>query len=267
MMKRFVCSASVPVLLFAAACGGGDSSTPTPAPAPAPGAGTAPAAEKSPAAGTATGNGEIKGSIAFEGEAPKRKKISMGADPICQAAHTEPVFDDSVIVNDNGTLKDVFIYVKAGLAGGAYDVPTEDAIFDQHGCHYAPHVMGVQAGQKIKILNSDSTLHNVHALPTNNPQFNIAMPKFLKEKEVSFENPEVMIRVKCEVHPWMGAWIGVLDHPFFNVSDDTGAFSLSGLPAGDYTIEAWHEKYGQLTQQVSLGDGEVKELNFTFKAN
>lgn len=260
MRKSLVCSASLVGLLFAVACGGDESSAPS---GPSPAAPAAPAAP----AGPVTGTSGVTGSIAFEGEAPKLLKISMGADPICQAAHDGPVYADIVTVNDNDTLRDVFVYVQSGLSGKTYPVPSEEVIFDQSGCQYMPHVLGMQAKQTLKILNSDDTLHNVHALPAKNKQFNYAMPKFLKTKTAIFDNPEVMVRVKCEVHPWMGAWIGVLDHPFFSVSDDTGAFSITGLPAGDYTIEAWHEKYGQVTQQVSLGDDEVKDLSFTFKAN
>lgn len=260
MRKSLVCSASILGLLFVAACGGGDSSSPTPATSSPDTAATA-------SAGPTTGSAGVNGSITFEGEAPKAKKISMGADPICQAEHDGPVFSDVVTVNDNSTLKDVFVYVKSGLEGKAYPTPSEEVILDQAGCQYTPHVLGMQAKQALKILNNDDTLHNVHALPAKNKQFNIAMPKFMKKKEVTFDNAEIMIRVKCEVHPWMGAWIGVLDHPFFSVSDDTGAFSIAGMPAGDYTIEAWHEKYGQLTEQISLTDGEIKELSFNFTAN
>ena len=261
MRKSLVCSASVLGLLFAAACGGGDGGSSAPsrsssAPAAAP-------AATGPTAGTAG----VHGAITFEGEAPKSKKIGMGADPVCQAAHEGPVVSDVVMVNDNGTLKGVFVYVKSGLEGKTYAVPAEEVTLDQEGCQYTPHVLGMQAKQTLKILNSDDTLHNVHALPATNDPFNIAMPKFLKKKEVTFDSPEIMIRVKCEVHPWMGAWIGVTDHPFFSVSDGTGSFSVAGLPAGDYTIEAWHEKYGQLTEQVTLADDEVKELSFGFKAN
>ena len=264
MRMTTACSLSLfTSLLLTAACGGGGSQpggTSQPAPASTP----APPAAAAPAAGS--GNGVISGRVLFEGQAPAQERIQMDADAVCQKAHTSPVYSEVVTVNDNGTLRDVFVYVKAGVQG-SHPTPSETVTFDQKGCHYTPHVFGVMAGQQIKILNSDDTLHNVHALPANSSQFNIAMPKFLKEKVVSFENPEVMVRVKCEVHPWMGAWIGVLNHPFHGVSDSTGAFSLKGLPAGTYTIEAWHEKYGQQTQEVTLAADETKDIAFTFKAN
>ena len=261
MRKPLVCSASLLTMLFAAACGGGGDSTAPSGPSPS----AAPAATV--ASGPTTGTSGVKGSIVFKGEAPEPKAITMSADPVCQKIHSEPVYSELVTVNDNGTLKDVFIYVKAGLEGKSYPVPSGEVVFDQRGCKYTPHVVGMQAKQTLKILNSDDTLHNVHALPANNDQFNYAMPKFMKQKTATFANPEVMVRVKCEVHPWMGAWIGVLSHPFFSVSDEGGTFSIEGLPAGDYTIEAWHEKYGQATEQVSLAEGDVQDLTFTFQAN
>ncbi len=242
------------------ACGGGEPKAPSPAPAAAPSAPAA--APAAPVKGTAS----VTGTVAFQGQAPKAEAISMNADPACQKAHSGTVYGDTVVVNDNGTLRNVFVHVKAGLEGKQYPVPSEPVVVDQMGCRYSPHVLGMMAGQTLKILNSDDTLHNVHALPSKNEQFNIAMPKFMKEKEVTFKTPETMIKVKCEVHPWMSAWIGVLDHPYFSVSGETGAFSLDELPAGTYTVEAWHEKYGTQTQEVTVGDGEAKEIAFTFTA-
>ena len=184
------------------------------------------------------GTAVVKGMVKFDGEAPKARKVRMDADPFCQKAHTSDVTSDEVVVNANGTLQHVFVYVKEGVGGG-YAVPTDPIVLDQTGCTYAPHVQGMMASQTIKILNSDDTLHNIHALPKNNPQFNIAMPKYVKEKERTFETPEVMVAIKCDVHSWMATYVGVLDHPFFGVTGDDGSFDLSKLPAGSYTIEAW----------------------------
>ncbi|MFQ5766905.1 MAG: carboxypeptidase regulatory-like domain-containing protein, partial [Acidobacteriota bacterium] len=227
---------------------------------------SAPSGGAQPAAGSAMGQASITGQIKFEGTPPKRAVIPMNADPVCQKQHGESVQSEEVIVNPNNTLQDVFVYVKSGLEGQSYPVPSEPVVFDQKGCMYDPHVFGIQAGQPLEILNSDDTMHNVHALPNESKQFNKGMPKFLKKWKTTFDKPEVMVRVKCEVHPWMGAWVGVLNHPFFSVSDDHGSFTLKGLPAGTYTIAAWQEKYGTLTQQVSLGPDEVKNIDFTFKA-
>ena len=170
-------------------------------------------------------------------------------------------------MNDNGTLRNVFVYVKTGLEGKSYEVPSEPIVVDQNGCHYNPHVQGMMAGQGIKILNSDDTLHNIHAQPTINKPFNVAMPKYLKEREETFTEPEIMVPIKCDVHSWMSSYVGVVANPFFAVTGKDGAFDLSKLPAGTYTLEAWHEKYGTQTQQVTVGDGESQEISFTFSAS
>ena len=250
-------------MLAAAGCSGGEGGGGAARPAPQPGA-TAPATSGGEAA---TGTAAVKGMVKFEGEAPKAAKIRMDADPFCQKAHSgEAVTSEAVVVNDNGTLGWVFVYVKDGIQG-SYPTPSEPVTLDQNGCTYLPHIFGMQAGQPIKILNSDDTLHNIHALPKNNRQFNIAMPKYVKEKERTFETTEVMVPIKCDVHSWMSTYVGVLDHPYFSVTGKDGAFDISKLPAGTYTLEAWHEKYGTQTQQVTVGDGETQEVSFTFTAS
>lgn len=209
----------------------------------------------------------ISGKIAFEGQAPAPQKMKMDADPNCSVSHPEGVDDDSVIVNANGTLKNVFVYVKEGLSGQTFEAPKEPVKFDQQGCQYTPKVFGVMVKQPIEIINSDGTLHNVHALSKNSPEFNLGMPiKGMKLKK-SFANPEVMVKIKCEVHPWMAAYAGVLDHPFYSVSGDEGTFEIKDLPPGQYVIEAWHEKYGVQTQNVTIAaDGDTQDLPFSFKA-
>ncbi len=211
--------------------------------------------------------GTVSGKIAFEGAAPGRKKIDMNADPVCATKHTTPAQSEAVVVNGNGTLKNVFVYVKKGLEGKKFPVPTTPAVIDQNGCMYSPHVLGVQAGQALKILNSDGTLHNIHPRPKVNQEKNLAMPKFLKEKVITevTAKPEVMIPVKCDVHPWMQSYIGVVDHPFFFVTGDAGTFELKGLPAGKYTVEAWHEICGSQTQEVTVAEGGTASVNFSFK--
>lgn len=209
--------------------------------------------------------GTVSGKIAFEGAAPGRKKLDMNADPVCASKHTQAALSEAVVVNGNGTLKNVFVYVKKGLEGKKFAAPTVPAVLDQNGCMYTPHVFGVQAGQPIKILNSDGTLHNIHPKPKLNREFNLAMPKFLKEKTQTFDKAEVMIPVKCDVHPWMQSYVGVLDHPFFNVTGEAGAFELKGLPAGKYTVEAWHEVCGSQAQEVTVTEGGTASVNFSFK--
>jgi plastocyanin len=268
MMKRNMGVAwlGAVALVVATGCGGGgEDRSARPSRPSSDGSGGGEAAVPA-AGGGATGTASVKGAVNFEGEAPKAKKIRMDADPFCQKAHSGGATSDEVSVNDNGTLQWVFVYVKSG-ASGDYAVPSDPVTIDQSGCTYSPHVLGIRAGQTLKILNSDETLHNIHALPKDNPQFNIAMPKYVKVKEKSFPNPEVMVPVKCDVHSWMATYIGVLDHPFFAVTGADGSFDISGLPAGTYTIEAWHEKFGAQTQEVTVADGEASEISFSFSAS
>jgi len=207
----------------------------------------------------------LSGAIAFEGEAPAVQKIQMGADPSCMLLHPDSINSDNVIVNENGSLKNVFVYVKEGVSG-KFDTPKEAVIFDQVGCLYSPKIFGIQTNQPLEIRNSDNTLHNVHALSKNNPQFNLGMPiKGMKLKK-KFKNHEVMLKIKCEVHPWMAAYAGVLEHPFFAVTGDNGQFQIKDLPAGEYVIEAWHEVFGTQTQSVSIGADADEEIYFQFKS-
>jgi plastocyanin len=253
------------MLYVATGCGGG-ASTPS---ASAPGVVNAAPAPAQPA-GTpaASGSGAtISGKVAFAGTAPKPTPIKMTADPICVKNHVGAAQTETVVVNSNGTLKNVFVYVKSGLTGKTYPVPTEPVVFDQKGCQYLPHVFGIRAGQPLKILNSDGTLHNVHTLPKINTSFNAAMPKHVKELTKKFDKPEQMVKFQCEVHNWMNAWAGVMDNPFFAVTGDDGTYSIKGLPPGTYEIVAWHEKYGMQTQKVTVAGTETKQAEFKFTAS
>ncbi len=219
-------------------------------------AGTAPAA---------TGTAAVQVTVKFAGNAPAAKTIKMDADPICQQQHATAVQSEDVVVNGNGTLKNVFVYVKEGVKG-SYPAPATPVTLEQTGCWYKPHIFGIQTNQPLDIVNDDATLHNINAKPTINVPFNIAQPVKGMKSSKKFAKPEVMVKFKCNVHPWMNAYAGVLGHPFFGVSDDQGAAAISGLPAGTYTLEAWHEVYGAKTQTVTVGDGEKKTVEFTFKA-
>ena len=245
------------LLVMAAACGG--SKTEEPAAPAAPAAGGAAAFD--PATGTAT----VSGKIAFEGTPPAAAQIKMNADPVCMSLHKEPVTSEEVLVAD-GKLQNVFVYVKEGLEKYTFTPPAEAATINQEGCHYMPHVGGMMVNQKLKIINSDSTLHNIHCWAEKNQQFNIGQPVKGMETEKSFANIEVMVHFKCDVHKWMSSYMGVLPHPYHSVSGRDGAFTLKHLPPGDYVIEAWHEKYGTQTQKVTVADKDSKEVNFTFKA-
>jgi len=208
----------------------------------------------------------ISGKIAFEGDAPKAKKLKMDADPQCAAMHGDKAaVSEEVVVNANGTLKNVFVYVKSGVTG-TFEAPKTPVTIDQHGCTYTPHVFGMQVKQLLLIKNSDDTLHNIHALPNANKEFNKGQPAGSAELKTTFTQRDVMVKFKCDVHPWMTSYVGVLEHPFFAVSGDDGTFSIKNLPAGDYEVEAWHEKFGTKTAKVKVGAGEAKTSDFSFKA-
>ncbi|GIV60148.1 carboxypeptidase regulatory-like domain-containing protein [Rhodocaloribacter litoris] len=241
--------------LVLAGCGGGE-----------PSGGEAAETPSGAAAGTPapTGNAVVSGSVTFQGTPPQRQRLRLDAD--CQALHDGPVLAENVIVNENGTLRNVFVYVKEGLEGGPFTPPAEPVVFDQQGCVYIPHVFGIMAGQTLRILNSDPFLHNIHALPEVNRPFNFGMPKQGDVREQSFRVPEVMVRIKCDVHPWMSAYAGVLGHPFYSVTGEDGTFTIANLPAGSYVIEAWHEEYGTATQNVTVAEGETATVSFSFGA-
>jgi plastocyanin len=208
--------------------------------------------------------GSVTGKINFTGTAPQAEMVSMAADPACAGLHSEPVYTETVAVNLNGTLKNAFVYVKEGLEGKTFPAPTEPVQLDQQGCWYKPHVFGIQVGQPLEIINSDATLHNVHSLAEKSKQFNLGMPIQGMKLKKTFENPEVMAKFKCDVHPWMNAYAGILTHPYFSITGDEGAFEIKDLPAGEYTIEAWHEKYGVQTQKVTVAEGAPVQVEFTF---
>lgn len=207
--------------------------------------------------------GDVTGKVAFDGKAPAPARLRMDADKVCARIHTSPVFGEEVIVNKNGTLKNVLVYVKDGLGGKKFDPPKEKVVLDQVGCIYKPHVLGIMVGQELEILNSDPTLHNVHSLSKANTSFNQAMPMKGMKLTKKFDKVETF-KVKCEVHPWMGAYIGVFNHPYFAVTDDNGNYTIKGLAPGEYTIETWHEKYGTQTMKVSVGASDKKTVDFQY---
>jgi plastocyanin len=267
MLKRsLVILLAVAAGLSVLACGGGkeeDALDEESAPATtsaAPAAAPAPAAAAAPAAGSAT----VTGKVAFEGAKPASEQIKMDADAYCKAAHSAPVYTQEVEVNANGTLKDVFVYVKEGVTG-TYPAPTTPVVLDQQGCQYHPHIFGIQVGQPLKIVNNDGTLHNIHALPKTNAEFNIGQPFKGMETVKKFDKAEMPVRFKCDVHKWMGAYAGVVNNPFYAVTNDQGTFEIKNLPPGTYVIEAWQEKYGPQTQTVTISGSESKTVDFSFK--
>jgi len=193
--------------------------------------------------------------------------IDMTEEAKCKAKYTSPPREETVMVNANGTLENVFVYVTAGLpAGATYPAPATPVVLDQTGCHYVPHVFGIMVDQALQIKNSDGILHNIKAKGTKNRPFNISQPSVMTS-ERKFSAPEVMVPLECNVHGWMHAWVGVLPHPFFSVTGRDGSFSIKGLPPGTYTIEAWQEKYGTQTATVTVTAGAPKTQDFTFAAH
>ena len=253
IIKALACAALAAGI---AACGGSDQSKSAQPASPK----AAPDAKRVDAATAAT----ISGKVVFEGTPPPSAVINTSSDPACAAS--EPLHAETFVV-DNGGLKNVFVYIKDGLGNKyIFDTPTEPVKLDQKGCRYVPHVVGIRTTQPLEVSNSDTTLHNVHAMPKDNREFNQGQSVQGMKNTVTFNAPEVLIPFKCDVHAWMNAYIGVVDHPYFAVTGDGGKFELRGLPPGTYSIEAVHEKLGRQSLPITLGEKDSKELTFTFKA-
>jgi hypothetical protein len=240
---------------FVAACGGGEQPK-----------SEAPATQAAAPAASSSGTASVSGKITFDGTVPPSEKIKLSADPKCVAMHKDGMQRSVLRVKDGG-LADVLVYVKSG-ANGTYAPPADDVLLDQQGCDYHPHMIAMMAGQKLKIRNSDDTLHNIHPRPQVNQEFNQGQAKQGMETEKLFDKPELLIPVGCDVHPWMRAYISVLGNPFFAVSGDDGSFTIKGLPAGEYEIEAFHGKLGTdkaVSGKVTVKDGESAKLDLTLK--
>jgi plastocyanin len=212
--------------------------------------------------------GSLMGTIVVDGTVPPADVIRLDSDPKCLAlAAGEERRAEHVVLGSGNTLQDAFVYVKDGLPAAMYPVPARPVVLDQQKCRYVPRVLGVQVGQQLTVRNSDPLLHNVRAESTINEPFDVGTPVQNIEVPKTFATREVMVPVKCNVHPWMNAYIGVLEHPFFAVSDGSGRFSIAALPPGTYTIEVWHERFGTQTQQVTLAAKETKTMTFSYKAS
>jgi len=240
-------------MFLLAACGGGD---PQSGPDPDP---NGPNGDHTP-----MGTASIMGTVSFDGEVPEATPIRM--KPECMDLHDATPMSASAVVND-GAVQNTFVYVSAGLPDGySYATPSDPAVLDQEGCLYLPRVLGMQTGQTLRIDNSDPFQHNVHPVPEENRGFNESTPGEGDFLEKTFLVPEVMISVKCDVHAWMQAYIGVLDHPYYATTGADGSFAIEGLPAGTYTVTTWHEHFGAQEIEVTVGDGESQQADVAYSA-
>jgi plastocyanin len=189
----------------------------------------------------------------------------MSGDPACVEAHHGKAYDESLVVNANGTLANVFVYVKSGLGGKVFEVPSTPVTIDQKGCWFHPRVLGIQTAQTLEVINSDPVTHNIHPMAQINREWNHSQGQGDAPLARRFLKPEVMIRVKCNIHSWMHAFIGVVDHPYFAVTGAGGTFEIPNLPPGDYVIEAWHETLGTQQQKITVTPAGKIEADFTFK--
>ncbi len=215
------------------------------------------------AAAAPLGNASISGMVMFTGTASANPAIDMAEEPECAAKYTDGPTDPIVSVTD-GHLANVFVRVVGGLPGGPYPMPSEPATIDQDGCLYSPRVIGVMVGQTLAITNSDPLLHNIKAVPTENRGFNVSQPRAGMTSNRTFATPEIMVPFECNVHGWMNAYVGVVEHPYFAVTGADGSFTISGLPAGTYPVEAWHETLGTQSGEVTVAADGSASLNFTF---
>jgi plastocyanin len=195
--------------------------------------------------------GTIAGSVRFEGEPPPETQIQMAGDPACTAPGSAKVGAGDVRVV-GGRVENAFVYLKSGLEGRVFPLPTTPVVIDQRGCMYQPRLAGAETGQEIVLVNSDPTLHNVHTSPVNSPPTNFGMAVAGSRRSIRVAKPEVMVKIQCDVHPWMRAYLGVLDHPYFAVTRRDGSFRLENVPAGEYTLAVWHERLGTQETKVSV---------------
>ena len=254
--RKVLVLSAMALLVFALGCGGGGEEAAAPA-------GETPAATAESFKVDPATAATVMGNVTFEGDPPKAPPLNMSAEPDCAKLHSSPVHPDVVAVS-GGMLANVFVWVKGGLEGKSFAPSAESVVLDQKGCIYMPHVIGIQTNQQLQVTNSDPFTHNVHPLPKTNREWNRSQSAGAGPVENTFPRQELMIAVKCNIHPWMRSYISVVDHPFFAVSGADGSFTIKGLPPGTYTIEAIHESLGAKESSVTVGDAESKEVDFNF---
>jgi plastocyanin len=210
------------------------------------------------------GGGSVSGKVTYEGTPAKQKPIDMSKEPSCASQHATPITTETVVVGPGNALENVVVYVSAGAPDDATP-PSQAASITQKGCQYIPHVVPLVVNQELKVINADQTSHNIHPLAKVNREWNKSQPPGTPPFSEKFDKPE-FIPVKCNIHPWMHSSFVVLKNSHYAVSGGDGGFTLANLPAGKYTVTAWHESYGEQTQEVTISGSETKTINFVFKA-
>ena len=207
--------------------------------------------------------GTIDGKVKLTATPAPNRRIPMGADPNCLTINAgKQVVQETVLRAADGGLANVFVTLRGSFAGAP--APAGTAVIDQRGCTYHPRIQGARVGQTLDVRNSDSTLHNIHSMSTKGNTFNTGQPVAGMSFKYQLKSEEVMLHVKCDVHPWMTGYLGVVNHPYYAVTDATGAFHITGVPPGKYTIVAWHEQYGPLTQTIEVKAGASAAPTFTY---
>ncbi|HVN84621.1 MAG TPA: carboxypeptidase regulatory-like domain-containing protein [Candidatus Binatia bacterium] len=207
--------------------------------------------------------GSIGGRATFSGSVPEPRRIELRGFAECQAQHAGPLMLDDVLVKD-GMLQNVLVYIKSGLGDRVFAVPEASVVIDQRGCMFVPRVAGAQTGQEVRFMNADPLAHNVHGLPKQSSPWNFNLGVKGASRTLVIDKPENVIQLKCDVHPWMSAYLGVFDHPYFAVTDAAGHFELPAVPAGQYVVEAWHERFGTRTATVTVAPKQKAEVAFSF---
>jgi plastocyanin len=210
--------------------------------------------------------GSITGTVELEEKPPRMKVINMAAEPKCAQEHSTPVLTQEVVPGENGTLQNVIVYLQGDFSHYKFEEPQKPAIIGQKGCMYDPHVLALRTGQPLQVINSDAVTHNIHPVPKDNREWNQSQPPGAAPIVQSFAREEVAIPVKCNVHPWMKAYIAVLNNPYFQVTGKGGSFDLRNVPPGTYKLVAWHEFYETKEESVTIGPKESKTVRVVFNA-